>query len=120
MRRSSTCWSGASKALGRSFLSVNDLADREPWRSLLARNTLGTLPPRIPVFLAQGAADTLVLPRVTQDYRSRLCRVGSRVEFDLVPGVGHHSIAKDAAPAAPDWIGDRFAGEPAPSNCGAQ
>ena len=111
---------GPSKALDRSFLSVDDLADREPWRSLLARNTPGTLPPRIPVFLAQGAADTLVLPRVTQDYRARLCRAGSRVEFDLVPGVGHLSIAKDAAPAALDWIGDRFAGEPAPSNCGAR
>ncbi|WP_232631047.1 alpha/beta fold hydrolase [Methylobacterium sp. Leaf118] len=110
---------GPSKALDRDFLSVNDLADREPWRSLLARNTPGPLPPRIPVFLAQGATDTLVLPRVTQDYRARLCRAGSRVEFDLVPGVGHLSIAKDAAPAAIDWIGDRFAGEPAPSNCGA-
>ena len=108
---------GPSKALDRGFLSVNDLADREPWRSMLARNTPGTLPPRIPVFLAQGAADTLVLPRVTQDYRARLCRAGSRVEFDLVPGVGHLSIAKDAAPAAIDWIGDRFGGEPAPSNC---
>jgi len=111
---------GPSQALDRSFLSVNDLAEREPWRSLLARNTPGTLPPRIPVFLAQGAADTLVLPRVTEDYRGRLCRAGSRVAFDLVPGVGHLSIAKDAAPAALDWIGDRFAGEPAPSNCGAQ
>lgn len=110
---------GPSKALDRSFLAVNDLASREPWRSLLARNTPGTLPLRIPVFLAQGSADTLVLPRVTEDYRGRLCRAGSRVEFDLVPGVGHLSIAKDAAPAALDWIGDRFEGEPAPSNCGA-
>ncbi|WP_244539695.1 lipase family protein [Methylobacterium sp. 174MFSha1.1] len=111
---------GPSKALDRSFLSVDDLADREPWRALLARNTPGPLPPRIPVFLAQGAADTLVLPRVTQDYREQLCRAGSRVEYDLVPGVGHLSIAREAAPAALDWIGDRFAGAPAPSNCGAQ
>ncbi|RVU15452.1 alpha/beta fold hydrolase [Methylobacterium oryzihabitans] len=111
---------GPSRALDRSFLSVDDLAGREPWRSLLARNTPGTLPPRIPVILAQGAADTLVLPRVTSDYRMRLCLAGSRVQFDLVPGVGHLSIAKDAAPTALDWIGDRFAGEPAPSNCGAQ
>ncbi|MGE7417795.1 lipase family protein [Methylobacterium tarhaniae] len=110
---------GPSKALDRGFLSVDNLADREPWRGLLARNTPGTLPPRVPVFLAQGAADTLVLPRVTQDYRERLCRAGSPVAFDLAPGVGHLSIARDAAPAALDWIGDRFAGEPAPSNCGA-
>ncbi|GLS43113.1 alpha/beta fold hydrolase [Methylobacterium brachythecii] len=110
---------GPSKALDRSFLTVDNLAQREPWRSLLARNTPGTLPPRIPIFLAQGSDDTLVLPRVTLDYRTKLCRAGSRVEFDLVPGVGHLSIAKDAAPAAIDWIADRFAGQAAPSNCGA-
>ncbi|KAB1071243.1 alpha/beta fold hydrolase [Methylobacterium soli] len=111
---------GPSKALDRSFLSVNNLADREPWRSLLARNTPGTLPPSIPVFLAQGSADNLVLPRVTLDYRAKLCRAGSRVEFDLVPGVGHAFIARDAATAAIDWIGDRFDGAPAPSNCGSE
>ena len=111
---------GPSRALDRSFLTVDNLADREPWRSLLARNTPGPLPPRIPVFLAQGSTDNLVLPRVTLDYRAKLCRAGSRVEFDLVPGVGHLSTAKDAAPAVLDWIGDRFAGEPAPSNCGQE
>ena len=94
------------------------VADREPWRTLLARNSPGTLPPRIPIFLAQGSTDNPVLPRVTEDDRSRLCRAGSRVAFDRVPGVGHLSIAKDAAPAALDWIGDRFAGVPAPSHCG--
>ena len=109
---------GPSRELDRSFLSVNNLADRQPWRGLLARNTPGRLPPDIPIFLAQGSTDTLVLPRVTQDYRARLCQAGSRVEFDLVPGVGHLFVARDAAPAAIDWIGERFAGAPAPSNCG--
>ena len=54
---------GPSQALERSFLTVDNLAEREPWRSLLARNTPGTLPPSIPVFLAQGEPDKLVLPR---------------------------------------------------------
>ena len=109
---------GPSQALERSFLTVDNLADREPWRSLLARNTPGTLPPSIPIFLAQGDADKLVLPRVTLDYRAKLCRAGSRVAFDLVPGVGHAFIARDAADAAIDWISGRFAGARAPSNCG--
>ncbi|WP_368859446.1 hypothetical protein [Methylobacterium crusticola] len=46
-----------------------------------------------------------------------MCRAGSRVAFALVPGVGHLFVARDAAPAALGWIGDRFAGAPAPSNC---
>jgi acetyl esterase/lipase len=109
---------GPSRALDRGFLTADNLAAREPWRSLLARNTPGTLPPNIPVFLAQGSADNLVLPRVTLDYRAKLCRAGSRVEFDLMPGVGHAFAGRDAAGAAIDWIGDRFEGRPAPSNCG--
>ena len=52
---------------------------------------------------------------MTLDDRAKLCRVGSQVAFDLVPGVGHAFIARDAAV---DWIGGRFAGAPAPSNCG--
>lgn len=69
------------------------------------------------MFLAQGEPDKLVLPRVTLEDRAKLCRAGSRVAFDLVPGVGHAFIARDAAAAAVDWIGGRFAGAPAPSNC---
>ena len=38
-------------------------------RSLLAKNTLGTLPPDISV----------VRPAVTRDYEERLCRAGSKV-----------------------------------------
>lgn len=34
---------GPTQALARSFLTVNDFADREPWRSLLDRNTPGLL-----------------------------------------------------------------------------
>jgi hypothetical protein len=56
---------GPSRRLEQSFLTVNDLADRQPWRSLLAENTPGATPPEIPVFLAQGTADKLVIPSVT-------------------------------------------------------
>ncbi|WP_132368290.1 lipase family protein [Methylobacterium sp. BK227] len=72
----------------------------------------------MPIFLAQGSTDNRVPPRVTEEYRARLCRAGSRVAFDRVPGVGHLSMAEDAAPAALDRIGDRSAGVRAPSECG--
>jgi hypothetical protein len=41
------------------------------------------------------------------------------VEFVLLPGVGHAFIARDVADAAVAWMAARFAGEPAPTNCGA-
>jgi hypothetical protein len=35
-----------------------------------------------------------------------------------VPGVGHGLVAADSANAAVSWMMDRFAGQPAPSDCG--
>jgi acetyl esterase/lipase len=105
------------RPLEQSFLSVKNLTDIEPWRSLLTLNTPGALPPGIPVFIAQGETDRLVQPAVTQAYVARLCQAGSRVRLDLMPGVGHGFAAHDSAPAAIAWIADRFAGAPAPDDC---
>jgi acetyl esterase/lipase len=109
---------GPTQALEKSFLRVHNLADEEPWRRLLEENSSGPLPADMPVFLAQGSADGLVRPAITEAYRARLCRNGNRVEFVLMPGVGHAFIARDVAGAAVAWMAARFAGEPAPMNCG--
>lgn len=109
-----------SKGLDAGFLRVENFAQAQPWASLLAQNTPGTLPPHIPVFLAQGSADKLVLPRVTHDYMRRLCANGSDVAMLTVPNAGHGFVAFKAAKAAVSWIDDRFTGKPAPSSCGSQ
>ena len=107
-----------SKGLDTGFLRVDNFAQAQPWATLLAQNTPGALPPTVPVFLAQGATDNLVLPRVTRDYMSRLCRNGSRVSFFSVPNTGHGFVAFKASNAAVAWIDDRFAGAAPPTSCG--
>ena len=109
---------GPTQALEKRFLRVKNLADEGPWRRLLEENSPGPAPADIPVFLAQGSADTLVRPAVTEAYRARLCRNGNRVEFVLLARVGHAFIARDVAQAAVAWMAGRFAGDPAPTNCG--
>src|SRR6201996_2617416 len=104
--------------LAKEFLIVKNPAEVEPWRSLLERNTPGTLPPTLPVFLAQGTSDGLVRPEVTEDYMKRLCGAGSRVQMLLLPGVSHGLAAAKSADAAVAWMADRFAGKAAPSDCG--
>jgi acetyl esterase/lipase len=104
-------------ALKKSFLRVHDLAAIEPWHRLLVQNSPRLLPPAMPVFVAQGTADHLVQPAVTAAYVLALCRGGSKVEFDLLPGVGHAFIARDSANAAIAWIADRFDGIPAHTDC---
>lgn len=88
------------RPLEKSFLSVDSPTEVEPWRSLLARNSAGTLPREIPVFLAQGSADTIIQPQVTQDYMQRLCKAGSRVRLLRMPGIGHGVAAMESARTA--------------------
>lgn len=109
---------GPTEGLKKGFLKVDNLADREPWRRLLAENSPGPVPAHIPVFLAQGASDPLVRPSITEAYRDRLCQAGNRVDFVLLANVGHLMIAHDTAADAVAWMAARFAGEPAPDNCG--
>lgn len=108
---------GPTAALKREFLKVDNLTEVEPWKRLLAENTPGALQPEIPVFVAQGTADMLVRPAVTAGYVRALCRHGSRVQLDLLANVGHAFAGRDSAEDAVGWIGARFNGDPAPSNC---
>lgn len=106
-----------SEPLARIFLSVNNLATVEPWTSLLSQNSAGALPDDIPVFLSQGSADGLVLPRVTRAYKDRLCKAGSKVKMLVMPGVSHGFIGYDSADEAATWMAERFTGSATPSDC---
>jgi hypothetical protein len=106
------------KPLEQTFLSVPSIATVEPWRSLAVRNTPGALSPQIPLFLAQGTTDNIVRPEVTRAYFQRQCEAGGTVAMMWIPGVGHGLIARDSADSAVSWMMDRFAGRPAPSDCG--
>jgi acetyl esterase/lipase len=108
---------GPTRLLTQSFLSEMDFYRTEPWRTLMTKNTPGTLPPDIPVFLAQGGADELVRPQVTRDYMKRLCAAGSKVQWVFMPTVNHGFAARNSASAAVQWMADRFAGTGPPSDC---
>jgi acetyl esterase/lipase len=111
---------GPARALEQTFLLARNFYTVEPWRSLIASNTPSVLPPRIPVFLAQGTSDGIIHPEVTQDYVRRLCQAGSRVHMVLMPGVNHGFIGRNSAGAAVDWMADRFAGNAAPNDCNSR
>ncbi|GLQ52594.1 alpha/beta fold hydrolase [Dyella flava] len=111
--------SRSQRPLRQQFLSVDDITRVEPWRSLLLKNIPGTLPADVPVFVAQGDADRLVLPSVTQAYVQRLCHAGSKVQYLSLPGVKHGWAGADAALPAVAWMADRFDGKAAPDSCGS-
>ncbi len=107
---------GPSRALDRGFLKEDNVSEVAPWDTLLANNTAGTLPPAIPIFLAQGEKDPLVLPKITHGYMEKLCKGGSAVRMYLMPNAGHAFAGRDSASTAIGWIADRFAGTAVPND----
>src|SRR6201996_1074669 len=103
--------------LEKYFLTTKHPSDLEPWHTLLAENSPGTLPPEIPVFLAQGTDDVIIHPEVTQNYEAGLCKAGSKVRMIVMPGIGHGRAAQASTSELLDWAADRFDGKPAPNDC---
>jgi pimeloyl-ACP methyl ester carboxylesterase len=103
--------------LEQYFLNTKHPSDVEPWHTLLAQNSPGTLPAGIPVFLAQGTDDAIIRPKVTQDYAAALCGAGSKVRILTIPNIGHSRAAQASTQAVLDWMSDRFAGKDAPNDC---
>lgn len=87
------------------------------WRSIMEANSTGQQPPGVPVFLAQGTADTTVRPSITVRFADRLCAGGTPVVMKLLEGVSHSFAGEDSAHEAVAWMTDRFNGRPAPSGC---
>ena len=103
--------------LQKYFLTTQHPSDVEPWHTLLAKNSPGALPAEIPVFLAQGTADVIIQPKVTQEYAAAQCRAGSKVRILMMPNIGHGRAAQASTQAVLEWTSDRFAGKPPPDDC---
>jgi hypothetical protein len=69
------------------------------------------------VFIAQGTIDTVVRPAVTAVYAGGVCSDGTPVRYRVVQDESHIRVAFRTAGDAVDWMGDRFAGKPAPDDC---
>ncbi|WP_194904556.1 lipase family protein [Catenulispora rubra] len=95
------------------------MAPGSPWSN--AMTAIDNFQPggTMPYTIFQGSDDTTVPPSLTQAERTVLCKAGSPVQYNEMAGKDHTTIVPVAAAALPQWIADRFAGKPAPSNCPA-
>ena len=75
-----------------------DPATTEPWATLLTENTPGAKPLGVPLFVAQGVTDTLVLLSATQGFVAKQCAAGEHVVFQTYPDTGHGEMALKAIP----------------------
>lgn len=101
---------------GRQFFVANPIRS-QAWRDYAEAQTPDPLPPSMPVFVAQGTADEVVLAWPNALLAQRWCQAGSAISMLWLGGVNHNAAAEAAGPTAVWWIADRFADRPAPRTC---
>lgn len=106
----------ALRAAGRKFFRVNPTTLPD-WMNFAKQQTPPPLPASMPVFLAQGTDDKIVLPWPNAKLQETWCEAGSTISALWMGGVGHLAAATTAGPSAVTWIADRFMDRPAARTC---
>ena len=106
----------AALALDLTFLHTPPW-ETEPWKTIFPTNTPGANPTGVPILITQGDTDPIMPPATTAALADKLCAQGETVDLRILPGVAHLDAGPEAVPEVVQWIGDRFAGKPAPTTC---
>ncbi|MEN9647084.1 MAG: hypothetical protein RL238_3753 [Actinomycetota bacterium] len=80
-----------------------------------------TLPIEAPLLLAQGEADSLVVPAVQADYVAARCDAGQPIDYRTYPGLDHVPLVETGSALLPDlfeWTQARFDGGSFEPTCG--
>lgn len=106
----------AREKLGQQIFAFDPLTNMQ-WRDVMLAQTPPPMPVDMPVFIAQGTADEVVLPWPNSIIQKEWCDAGSTISMLWMGNVNHEDAALVSGPAAVDWIAGRFAGRPAGRSC---
>ena len=106
----------ARNDLGQTFFAV-DPVTAPGWASVIEEQTPPPMPADMPVFVAQGTADEVVLAWPNALLQEEWCAAGSSLSTLWMGEVDHLKAAITAGPEVITWIADRFADRPAPRTC---
>ncbi|WP_241176064.1 lipase family protein [Modestobacter sp. KNN46-3] len=84
------------------------------------RENVAPGPWEAPLFLAQGGADEVIVPRLQDDYVSRLCAAGHPLLYTRYPDRSHMGVLEPDSPLNADleqWTRERLAGLPQANSC---
>jgi pimeloyl-ACP methyl ester carboxylesterase len=83
-------------------------ADLDPTIKLLGQSDPEHLKIRTPLYIAQGTADTTVIPGFTDALDSALTAAGTRVDYKHYPGIDHGGIVSAAVRDTLAWARSRL------------
>lgn len=119
---SSSAWTTTGQPLSAA-IAANPTLNR-----LFAEQHIGSLTPKAPLLMLSNVSDELVPNWTVRRAAADWCARGVTVRLDVpdVPPIapitgGVHGLTGTLAPIpASAWMADRFAGVPAPNNCGTR
>ncbi|MGJ0121097.1 lipase family protein [Williamsia sp. MIQD14] len=96
-----------------------DMLNAPETRKVLALNSIASMPEiaKAPVFEFHSPTDPLISVKSLDATMKRYCRAGTKVYQLSTPAPEHLSAAAVGFFPAYEWMADRFAGKPVPSNC---
>jgi len=98
-------------------LSAYVKEDLPPTLVDLLNQNVPVRPISMPILFTQGLADTTIVPQFTMAAFKTMCQYGSTVELQEYRDTTHTELLTSARVPVIDWMNDRVAGEPAPTNC---
>jgi hypothetical protein len=84
--------------------TTSDPTETEPWRSLFAENSAGSVAFDAPLFVAQGLSDTLIPPAVTAQFVEHEKGLGMDVTEHTITDATHATIAYLTLPELMVWL----------------
>ena len=106
----------AEKLVG-GYLS-GDPAKIEPWATMLRDNSAGGAPIGVPILVAQGLKDKLVIPSATSGYAEARCAAGEKLSYLEFPDATHATIAYAARQPLIEWYAGVLGGVSTQPVCG--
>ena len=98
------------------FFTSNPLDD-PAWLATVTEQMPAQPSKGLPMFLAQGMDDKVVLARTNILLNQQWCVGGVTIQSLWLQGVNHQDTSVVAGPEVIEWATARFGGAPAPSDC---
>jgi alpha-beta hydrolase superfamily lysophospholipase len=112
--------SGAFTALPTDQILQPGWNDNQYIQQFLARDRPGAQSTFGPLLLVGGGDDPLFTESASRKVFQRLCAAGGQIQRKIYPGLTHDPVVYGSFRDQMDWIGARFAGSPAPSDCSSR
>lgn len=86
------------------------------WTARLEQNSPDPAGVVGPLLVAQGLADEIIVPPVTEEWTRRRCAAGGVTQWQTFAGVTHEGIVDQGGELALDWTIERFEGAEPPAD----